>query len=123
MAHEGLQPFQSSSHKDSRHDGGAAMGSARAQPILRARSLHILGSGIVVAPAEVRAWKKRLYPSALPRSPNTSTPRTRMGWGRIDEETANRTIQSAAFTVGLRRQDQLVVGPRDGRWRDVFLSG
>ena len=49
--------------------------------------------------------------------------RTRMGWGRIDEETANRTIQSAAFTVGLRRQDQLVVGPRDGRWRDVFLSG
>jgi predicted GNAT family N-acyltransferase len=34
--------------------------------------------------------------------------RTRMGWGRIDEETANRTIQAAAFTVCLRRQDQFV---------------
>jgi predicted GNAT family N-acyltransferase len=34
--------------------------------------------------------------------------RTRMGWGRIDEETANRTIQAAAFTVCLHRQDQFV---------------
>jgi GNAT superfamily N-acetyltransferase len=34
--------------------------------------------------------------------------RTTMGWGRIDEEAANRTIQAAAFTVCLRRQDRLV---------------
>jgi predicted GNAT family N-acyltransferase len=34
--------------------------------------------------------------------------RTGMGWGRIDEQTANRTIQAAAFTVCLRRQDQCV---------------
>jgi predicted GNAT family N-acyltransferase len=34
--------------------------------------------------------------------------RTGMGWGRIDEETANRTIQAAAFTDCLRRQDQCV---------------
>ena len=30
--------------------------------------------------------------------------RTTMGWGRIDEATANRTLQAAAFTVCLRRQ-------------------
>jgi predicted GNAT family N-acyltransferase len=34
--------------------------------------------------------------------------RTRMGWGRIDQETAHRTIQAAAFTVCLRRQEQCV---------------
>ena len=33
--------------------------------------------------------------------------RTAMGWGRIDEETANRTLQAAAFTVCLRRRDRL----------------
>jgi predicted GNAT family N-acyltransferase len=33
--------------------------------------------------------------------------RTTMGWGRIDEETADRTLQAAAFTVCLRRQDRL----------------
>jgi predicted GNAT family N-acyltransferase len=34
--------------------------------------------------------------------------RTTLGWGRMDEETANRTLQAAAFTVCLRRQDRLV---------------
>jgi ribosomal protein S18 acetylase RimI-like enzyme len=33
--------------------------------------------------------------------------RTAMGWGSIDEETANRTLQAAAFTVCLRRRDRL----------------
>lgn len=31
-----------------------------------------------------------------------------MGWGRIDEETVHRTIQAAAFTACLLRQEQLV---------------
>jgi GNAT superfamily N-acetyltransferase len=34
--------------------------------------------------------------------------RTSMGWGSIGEETAKRTLQAAAFTVCLRRQDRLV---------------
>jgi GNAT superfamily N-acetyltransferase len=33
--------------------------------------------------------------------------RKAMGWGSIDEETANRTLQAAAFTVCLRRRDRL----------------
>jgi predicted GNAT family N-acyltransferase len=33
--------------------------------------------------------------------------RATMGWGRIDEETANRTLQAAAFTVCLRHRDRL----------------
>jgi predicted GNAT family N-acyltransferase len=33
--------------------------------------------------------------------------RAAMGWGRIDEETANRTLQAAVFTVCLRRKDRL----------------
>src|SRR3981189_293566 len=34
--------------------------------------------------------------------------RTGMGWGKIDEETANRTVQAAVFTICLRRQDHCV---------------
>lgn len=34
--------------------------------------------------------------------------RARMGWGRLDEETARRTIQAATFSVCLRRQEQCV---------------
>jgi GNAT superfamily N-acetyltransferase len=33
--------------------------------------------------------------------------RTAMGWGRIDEDTASRTLRAAAFTVCLRRRDRL----------------
>jgi len=33
--------------------------------------------------------------------------RAKMGWGRIDEETAHGTIQAAVFTVCLLRQEQL----------------
>jgi GNAT superfamily N-acetyltransferase len=33
--------------------------------------------------------------------------RARVGWGAIDEVTARQTLKSAAYTVTLRRQDQL----------------
>ena len=34
--------------------------------------------------------------------------RMRLGWGAIGEATAERTIQSAAFTISLRRHDRLL---------------
>jgi hypothetical protein len=34
--------------------------------------------------------------------------RARAGWGRIDEATAQRSLQAAAFSVSLRRDDRLV---------------
>jgi GNAT superfamily N-acetyltransferase len=34
--------------------------------------------------------------------------RARAGWGRIDEATARRSLQAAAFSVSLRRDDRLV---------------
>jgi predicted GNAT family N-acyltransferase len=45
---------------------------------------------------------------SLPTATEYIDLRTKMGWGSIDEETANRTIEAAAFTVCLRRQDQCV---------------
>jgi len=45
---------------------------------------------------------------SLPTATEYIDLRTRMGWGSIDEETANRTIEAAAFTVCLRRRDQCV---------------
>ena len=44
----------------------------------------------------------------LPKAAEYIELRTTMGWGSIDEEIANRTIEAAAFTVCLRRQDRLV---------------
>jgi len=34
--------------------------------------------------------------------------RKSVGWGAVDEETANRTIRAAAYTVCLRREERLV---------------
>jgi predicted GNAT family N-acyltransferase len=52
--------------------------------------------------------EEEILSDSLPTATEYIDLRTRMGWGSIDEETANRTIEAAAFTVCLRRQDQCV---------------
>jgi ribosomal protein S18 acetylase RimI-like enzyme len=67
-----------------------------------------LSSGIVAAQAGGSTMEEVILFERLPTAAEYIVLRTRIGWGRIDEETANRTIQAAAFTVCLRQQDQLV---------------
>jgi GNAT superfamily N-acetyltransferase len=54
------------------------------------------------------AMEEVIVSESLPTANEYIGLRTTMGWGRIDEETANQTLQAAAFTVCLRRQDRLV---------------
>jgi GNAT superfamily N-acetyltransferase len=58
--------------------------------------------------AESPTMEEVIVSEGLPTVTEYIDLRTGMGWGRIDEDTAKRTVQAAAFTVCLRRQDLLV---------------
>jgi GNAT superfamily N-acetyltransferase len=45
---------------------------------------------------------------ALPTAAEYIDLRARAGWGLIDEDTANKTIKAAVFTVSLRYQQRLI---------------